>query len=152
MAKAIPGKLLAVTINGQKYRCQTDGSLNITANLSEDDPCKPDDQSTPAEAGWVTRSVDSRDWSMSFSAKSFSDNIQAHNSDVSSLMIDGDLDVEVEFLTTPGQHSFPEDIVYSGSGILANFTLNAPVTGGSTYDVEVSGNGPLTLTRIPATT
>lgn len=152
MAGSIQGKLLAVTVNGTKLRCQTDGTLTLTANLTEEDPCKPDDDTPIEEAGWVTRSVDSRDWSIAVSAKSFLDTIQANGSDMAELFVNGDLEVEAEFLSTPGQHDFPEDIVYSGSALISSLTLNAPVSGGSTYDLELSGNGPLAFTRIPVTT
>lgn len=149
MAGSIGGKLLAVTVNGVRIRCQTDATLTLTTNMTDDDPCKPDDNTPAAEASYVTRTVDSRDWTLSVSAKSFLDNIEMNQSDLSELFIQGNLDAEVEFLSTPGQHNYPEDVVYSGSAIISSITINAPASGASTHDTEFSGNGPMSITRIP---
>jgi hypothetical protein len=150
---ALSGKLLSVTVGGKKIRCQTDATLNLTTNLTEDDPCKPDDDTPLEEAGWTTRTVDSRDWNVTVSAKNFLDATSASNVDQRDLIdefISGNLNAEIEFLSTPGQHpGDTEDVVYSGNAILATIAVNAPASGNSTSDYTFSGNGPLSSVRIP---
>jgi hypothetical protein len=152
MANSLPGKLLKVTVNGLVLRCQTDATLTLTANLTEDDACKPENDDADAGASWITRTVDSKDWTISFSAKAFADNIAGSNIDLVPLWINGDLSVEVQFLTNPSQTTYPYGFVIEGSGIMNSLTFNAPVAGSATYDTEISGNGPLTYTPVPVTT
>lgn len=145
MAGAISGKLLAFTVNGIKIRCQTDGNITITKDVTTDDPCKDD-------GGWSTGNVTNKSWTGSFSAKAFLDDIQSNQLDVIDLMLNGDDPVEIEFLTTPGDHNFPIDVVLSGEAFLNNFSWDAPANATSTYTVDITGNGQLTKVEIPVTT
>ena len=77
--------------------------------------------------------------------------LAALNPDTAKLIIDGDVDVQVEFMTQIGQTKSDFDFIYAGSGILTGFTLNAPTSGVATMDSTITGNGPLTYTRVPAT-
>lgn len=153
MAGKMPGKLLALTIGGRKLRCQTNGTLTLGTSLTQDDPCKPDDVSPGSTDGeWETSSLDSRNWKISVDATSFLDDLRENGFDLIDQFISGSLDVDAEFLTTPGEHDFPEDVIFSGPGILDTLTLNAPAKGNSTYTVSITGNGAPTFTRIPVTT
>lgn len=153
MAGKMPGKLLALTIGGRKLRCQTNGTLTLGTSLTQDDPCKPDDVSTGTVAGeWETSTVDSRNWKISVDAASFLDDLRENGFDLVDQFVNESLAVEVEFLTTPGDHDFPEDVVFSGSGLIDTLTLNAPAKGNSTYTASITGNGAPTFTRIPVTT
>lgn len=153
MATSIAGNLLAVTVNGQKIRCQTAGTLTLTANLTTDAACKPDDATPPEQAGWLTRTVDSRDWSLSVNMKVFLDDLELSGHDLAARFIDNQLVLDdVEFGSTPGQHDYPEDIIYSGQGIIASLTIDGPATGEATHALTIQGNGPLTQQRIPVTT
>lgn len=153
MANSLAGKIIGVELNGTYYKCQTDATLNLIANLTEDEACKPD-PGTPSGGGigWVTRTVDSKDWNITFSAKAFADDLQANNSEISTFFIDSDLSVEVDFQTNVTENNDAYNFVYNGDGIMSSLTLNAPTDGASTYDVEIQGNGPLTYTTIPVTT
>lgn len=149
----VSGSVIGIRIAGVWLPCQTDATLNLTANVTEDDPCKPDPEDEEAQdISWVERTVDSRDWSIDFSQKLMRNSLIAENPDLGELFVDGNLDVEVEFMTRPGQTKSDYDFVYAGSGILTNFTLNAPVTGAATTDSTISGNGTLTYTKVPVTT
>src|SRR6478609_8860715 len=145
MATPIAGNLIAVTVNGQKQRCQTAGTLSITTNLTTEPACKPDDATPPESAGWVSQSVDSKAWNVTVSMKAFLDDLQLNGHDLAELIISGQPDVEVEFGSTAGQHDYPEDIVYSGPAIISSWNFAAPATGGATHDVTFTGNGPLVL-------
>jgi hypothetical protein len=145
MASAISGKLLAFTINGVKVRCQTAGNLTIEKEISTDDPCKD-------ESGWVTGTVTSKSWSGSFDAKQFLDDIQMNQLDIVDLMLASDDPIELEFLTTPGDHNYPVDVVLAGEAYLNSASLDTPAGETATYTVDFTGNGPLTQTRIPVTT
>lgn len=148
----VPGSIIGVRYGGVWMKCQTDATLNLTVNVTEEDACKPD-STTPDAAGgsWVERSVDSRDWDISFSQNLMRNSLAALNPDTAKLIIDGNVDVQVEFMTQIGQTKSDFDFIYAGSGILTGFTLNAPTSGVATMDSTIAGNGPLTYTRVPAT-
>lgn len=149
----VPGSIIGVRFGGVWLRCQTDATLNLTVNVTEEDPCKPDagDVITSGDINWVERSIDSRDWSIDFSQNLMRNSLAASNPDVAQLIIDGDLEVEVEFMTRPGQTKSDYDFIYSGTGIITGFTLNAPTTGTATTDSTIVANGPLTYEKIPVT-
>lgn len=145
MAGAISGKLLAFTVNGIKYRCQTGGSININKDISTDEPCKDD-------GGWNTGTVTGKSWGASFDAKAFLDDIQGNQFDIFDLMLLNDDPIELEFLTTPGEHDYPIDVVLSGEAYMNSVNWDAPANATSTYTVDFTGNGPLTKLEIPVTT
>lgn len=146
MATAINGKLLGVTVNGVKLRCQTDATLTIAQDTESGEACKDDN-------GWVENFITSKNWSISVTAKAFLDNIQLNQADLIALMLGNTDTVEVEFLSdaTPGVHSYPENQVFAGDAIISNFDWSAPV-GESTYTIDFTGTGAPTFTRIPVTT
>lgn len=153
MAGKMPGKLLALTIGGQKIRCQTTGTLTLGTSLTQDDPCKPDDvDAGTVEGEWETSSIDSRNWKISVDFASFLDDLRENQFDLVTTFVGGDLNVEVEFLTTPGDHDFPEDVIFAGPGIIDTLTLNAPAKGNGTNTISITGNGAPTFTRIPVST
>lgn len=145
----VPGSIIGVTIGGTWYMCQTDATLNLSVNVTEEDPCKP----APGDAAtgdipWVERTADSRDWSIDFSSNLMRNSLAANNPNIAKLVIDGDVDVEVEFMSRVGQSKIDKDFLYAGSGIITGVTLNAPVTGNATNDASIAGNGPLTYTEV----
>jgi len=141
---SVSGKLMAYTLAGVKYRCQTDGTVTITRDLSEDDPCK--DQGL-----WKEYTVVSKSWTGSFSAKAFMDSVAGNQLDAIDLMLGPDDPIEIEFLTTPGDHDFPVDVVLAGEAFITNFDWANPANGNSTYSVDFTGNGALVKTEIPVT-
>lgn len=155
MAGVLQGKLIGVKINGSFLRCQTDATLTINVNVTEDDPCKPTESDSTNGASWTTHSVDTKDWSVSVTAKTFAD-VSAgllDNGDIAGLMIDGNPSVEMTFQTIQTtDYDYSSIFLYEGTGTLTSFNLNAPVDGESTYDLEITGNGALTYTETPVTT
>lgn len=149
----VPGSILGVRIGGVWLKCQTDATLNLIVNTTEEDPCKPDEGDTEisGEGSWVERSVDSRDWNIDFSQNLMRNSLAASNPDIGQLIVDGDVGVEIEFMTRPGQTKSDYDLLYSGSGIITGFTLNAGATGTATTDSSVVANGPLTYVKVPVT-
>lgn len=154
MSNALPGKLLGVTVNGVYYRCQTTADLTLTAATTDDDTCKPDQGAGSIPIGWITRTVDSKDWAITFSAKAFADGLGASGNALSKLFINGDLTCTAHFMTNPlqGNGQISTDVLYEGSGLLTGLKLNAPEKGSSTYDATITGNGPLTITETNRTT
>lgn len=154
---SVPGKIIGIRIAGVWLACQTDATLNITVNVTEEDPCKPDgDNPTSADTiPWVTRTADTRDWSIDFSNKLMRDTLKAANNaqNIAKLIIDGNVYLEdLEFSTANDQTFSDVDMVYSGSGIITSFSLNAPESGPATMDNTISGNGALTYQYVPVTT
>lgn len=146
----VPGSIIGVRYGGVWLRCQTDATLNLSVNVTEEDSCKPDaDDEAATDIPWVERSIDSRDWGIEFSQNLMRNSLATENPDTAGLIIDGNVEVEVEFMTRPGQTKSDYDFIYSGSGILTGFTLNAPATGTATEDSTIVGNGPLTRDVIP---
>lgn len=155
MAGVLQGKLIGVTIGGVYIRCQTDATLAITTNVTDTDPCKPSEQDATNAASWVTHSIDSKAWTVSVTAKAFADQLAGviDNSDIAALMITGNPSVDITFQTIrTTDYDYAEIFVYEGTGTLTSFTHNAPATGESTYDLEITGNGGLTYTETPVTT
>lgn len=153
MAGVLLGKLIGVKINGSYIRCQTDATLTITTNVTDDDPCKPTEQETTGGASWVTHSIDTKAWNVSVTAKAFADQAAGllDNSDIAALMI-GNPSVEMTFQTIQTtDYDYASIFVYEGTGTLTSFTHNAPVAGESTYDMEITGNGALTFEETPVT-
>lgn len=153
----LEGKLTGVWLDGVYYRCQTDAQLQLTASTTENDTCKPDQTEGDTDVGiqWITRTVDSKDWQITFSAKSFLDSLGANQASLAQFFInDATLEVEAEFATNANfaSHSHPVDHFYTGTGLLTGLTINGPESGDSTYDVTIDGNGPLVFESVPHTT
>lgn len=155
---SVPGKILGIRIAGVWLACQTDATLNMTVNVTEEDPCKPDGDAEVSAANsipWVTRTADTRDWSMDFSNKLMRDSLKVSNNaqNIAKLIIDGTVYIDdVEFASADGQTASDTDLIYSGPGIITSFTLNAPESGPATMDNTISGNGALTYSYIQVTT
>lgn len=149
----LQGKLLSVTLGGVAVDCQTDATLTITVATDETDPCKPIAGESSSEASWSDATDGTRSWTISFSAKSFAKSSGFNNADIMKLLIDGSPIVEVQFATTQTTDYDHQEIqVFSGTGIMNNFNLNAPGTGESTYDVDITGKGKPTFVTTPYTT
>ena len=152
----IAGKLLRVKIGDKYLRCQLDATLDFTNTFEEDEACKPEVTGSVPAGTWVERDASeaTQDWSISVSARAFLDVLEGdslHQGDIMALIVDGDLSVEVEFLSTPGQHSHAADMLFEGTGLIENFSLSAPVTGKATYDLDIVSAGKPTITNIPVT-
>lgn len=152
----LEGRLIGVTIGGNYYNCQTTADLTLGTSLTKNPICKPNPNGSVSIA-WETSTVDSKNWQITFSAQSFLDSIIGYknNNDLLELFIAGDLQVDVEFLTSANltdTENYDHDFVFEGSGLLTTVKVNAPAQGGSTYDVTITGNGTPTFTLIPSTT
>jgi hypothetical protein len=151
---ALPGKLLGVTLDGVYYKCQTNADLTFTAAVTADDTCKPDQGVGADPIQWVTNTVDSKSWVITFSAKAFADGLGASGNQLSRFFIESDLAVTAHFMTNPdlGDGIISDDVLYEGSGLLTSLKLNGPEKGASTYDATITGNGPMTITETNRTT
>lgn len=149
MSNALPGKLLGVTLDGVYYKCQTNADLTFSAAVTANDTCKPDQGVGAAPIQWVTNTVDSKQWVITFSAKAFADGLGASGNQLSRFFIESDLVVTAHFMTNPdqGEGVISDDVLYEGSGLLTGLKLNAPEKGASTYDATITGNGPMTITE-----
>jgi len=157
---SVPGSVIGIRLKGVDaltpsvwLNCQVDATLEISVDTDEDDPCKPSptDIGTLGDIPWAEFTPSKRNWNISFSQKLMRNSLVASNIDISDLIITGKVYVEVEFMTTPGQTKSDYDFVYSGTGILTGFTLNAPGSGASTSDSTIQGTGPITKTVVPVT-
>lgn len=153
MNKGISGRLLRVKLGDKFLKCQLDATLNFTNAYEEDtEGCKPSG-ATPEKGTWVTRDVDSvtQDWNLTVSARVFLDALAGsdiHQGDIMKLIVDGDLAVEVEFLTTTGQHTGATNMLFIGDGVIENFDLNAPVSGKADYTLTILGDDKPTYTQV----
>lgn len=154
MAGTLPGKLIGVKVNGTYIRCQTDATLTITIETTDDEPCKPTEADTTNGASWGSHSVGTKNWNVSVTGKTFADTVAGFidNSAIAGLMITGDPSVEITFQTIKTtDYDFDKTFIYEGTGTLSSFTQNAPIDGDATYDLEVTGNGALTYTEATVT-
>lgn len=145
MANSVAGSILGVVVDGEYITCQTDATLNLINNLNEDEICKPAPNTGINAVGYVTRTLVSKDWNMTFSAQAFLASAAANESnniDLVRRFINYQDAVTVIFQPSEGNYA-GSAVGYEGDGILSTITQNAPTDGPSTYDVEIQGNGPL---------
>ena len=145
---AIAGKLLGIKIDDLWIDCQTSANLTITTNTSEAEACKPAD-GTAETLTWVENQATSKTWSMSVSGQAFNVVVTStiNNLGIVDKLITGDAVVEVAFQTNSSAEG--AQIIYEGTGILTNFSLDAEVEGNATYTVDITGSGALTSTVTP---
>lgn len=151
----IPGNVFGVQIGSVFLPCQTTATLNMTVNVSEDDPCKVLDGSAGGGIPYVTRTADSRDWSIDVDSSLLRDSMAAANADtdLGQLFVDGTVAIDnVLFRTAINQEASDVDVIYSGPAILTSFSISAPATGANTTSATFSGNGALTRETVPVTT
>ena len=152
----IPGSVFGVMIGSKFLQCQAESTLNTTVNVSEDELCKDFSGTSGADAiPFVTRTADSRDWSIDVNGSLLKDSFAAANADIDlgKLFIDGAVYVDsVFFRTAIGQDAVDHDVIYSGPAILTSFSLTAGTTGANTTSATFTGNGALTRTVTPVTT
>lgn len=153
MNNSYSGKVIGVRLGTTWLRCQTEAKLSQSAAVTEDDACKPDFGSDTGVSS-ITRTLDSVDWQLTFSAKTLADGAPGTYKALATAFVQKKLAVEIMFMTNTGVRTagIAEDFVFDGSGIITAFDINAPATGSSTYDVTIVGNGDLTFTSVPRTT
>jgi hypothetical protein len=154
--QTLEARLIGVEIAGSYQNCQTTCDLTVGTSVTKNPVCKPNPTGSLA-IPWETSTVDSLNWSMTMSANTFLDSLDGvkNQSDLLALMIAGNLNVDVDFLTSAPlteSEGYGNDFLYSGPAILATIKVNAPASGPSTYDVTLTGNGPLAGGLVPKTT
>lgn len=154
MANELPGKLLGVTIDGVFINCQIDATLTLTNNLTESTPCKPSPTEAYKGGQPIKRTVDSRDWTITYSAKAFANAVAGNQNTLAQRMLaGGNPYVTVTFQTIQTtDYDFPIAFVYEGEGVLQDLAINAPQDGDATHDGTIVANGDLTYTEVPVTT
>lgn len=151
---ALQGKLLYLRVDGAELDCQTDITLNMTANTTDDEGCKPSSTDTGNDNLWITRSVSSKEWDGSVTAKTIIADIAANTTNISQLagkFITGTNNVEVAVQVNSGHDEFgePQSFVFTGGAIMNGLTLNGPFEGDSTGDVTFVSNGAPTWVQTP---
>lgn len=153
---AVQGSIIGVRVNDSWIRCQTDATLNMTKNLTTPDPCKPMPGESTADGKWNSPVVETKEWSIDFSAKTFADNVidGASLGFMADAFLDSDEPVEVIFQTNDEltDYNHPITFLYTGQGIISSLVVNAPGTGESTYDTTITGVGPIVKSEVPVTT
>lgn len=148
---AISAKNVQIQSEGRYFACQLDLTLNITQNTSTEDPCKPDPTNIDQGATFNVYTVDSKDWSVTFSARQFADELKLNQIELSELVINGDGRLPI-IVNTIDSVNYPHPMLfeYAGEVIITSLDLNYPATGSATYDVTLQGGGDLTFTKTPA--
>lgn len=147
----VQGKLIYIKVGTKEISCQTDLTLNLTANTTEQDPCKPAAGESLSAAEWVNLTVSSRQWDASVSAQTLVDNITTFNNiaDLIDMFVSGTLKTEVAIQTnsTSADYDQPSTFVFTGQAIMTGLTLNATGDAVSTGDVTFNGTGAPTFTK-----
>lgn len=148
---AVQGKLLYIKVGEKEIECQTDLTLNMTANTTDTDACKPLSTDVGGTADWITRTVASREWDASVSAQTLVNAITTYNNigDLMGIFVNGSLNVEVAIQTNSANTDYDQTstFLFTGSAIMNGLTLNGPQDGVSTGDVTFVSNGKPTYTE-----
>ncbi len=151
-SKTIPGKLIVVSIGDNPLDCQQDSTLNITYNLTQETPCKPDPTEDYKGFSWQTSTTDSASWSITFTLNATDSSSNNQNSLLDQLINSGN-EVDIAFETSQATGTgLTVSSIFEGEGLISDFSWNAPSEGVSTVDVTVTGNGEPTFSPIPVTT
>lgn len=145
------GNQVQVQINDEWVACQLDAVVTIGQTTSTEDACKPDpDTPEIGGAGWEDVNVDSKNWTVTLSAKAFADELKLNNVELNELIIDGDgtLDVKVSTVQT-ADYSHPLLLEWAGTVVITELVNNFPSAGSATYDVTLQGQGKPTFTKTP---
>lgn len=153
MAELRGNQVLVGTGDGEYFACQLDATVNYTANTTADEACKPDP--TDATGGAVTYNTytaDSRDWSVTLSAKQFADELKLNNVDLNDIAFNGSGTLDIVVRTVESDtYTHPLLLEWAGNVIITDLTNNFPQAGSATYDVTLQGNGNATFTKTPFT-
>lgn len=154
MAKGIAGKLMRVKLNDRFLACQLDCTVNFDNTFDEDEAnCKPSTAELVTGGSWVERDeIDTQDWSVTVNVRSFLeafDEEEMIEAELVQANIDGNLDMEVQICTTPGQHNYPFDRIIEGNVKIGSIALNLPESGKATADITLPGNGKPEQTMVP---
>jgi len=151
-SKTIPGQLIVVSIGDNALDCQQDSTLNISYNITEDTPCKPDPTEVYTGFSWQTSTTNSATWSISFTLNATDANANNQNSILDQLINTSNA-VSIAFETSQASGTgLAFSSIFEGDGLITDFSWNAPSEGVSTVDVTVQGNGEPTFSVVPVTT
>lgn len=152
---SISGKLLRVKFDDKYIKCQLDASLTFNNTFDEEANCKPEGTEEVSNSSWTTRILESQDTTVTVNHRLFLDALGGAaltQSDLIALNIDGNVDGELEFLTTPGQHNELNNLVLTIPVVISSIGLEAPATGRASGTIEFLGNGKPTQSLLPVTT
>ena len=144
--KVLKGRLMRITIGGDKVLYATSSSLTIA--IEERETANKDNY-----GDWKTVEPGVKSWTGSAEAQySFDSQVDVNgtpearaNAEAAFDLIEvGDL-VPIEFLT-----DVEGDIKYSGSAMIANFQADFPNDGNATWSLSLTGSGALAKAVIPA--
>lgn len=150
---ALQGNLIGITVDDVYYRCQTDLTLNLTTNTNVEDPCKPAPGETDEGYEWDDPTITGQAWDATFSARSFADSVEGNQADLIEKLVAGTVIAEIEVSINTGSSQFDgtEQQLFTGTGIITGFTLNAGSADSSTYDTTILGKGKPNFVRTPIT-
>jgi hypothetical protein len=157
MAQRIEGKAIGITVDGVRLDCQADMTLTITVDTETDDPCKEweeDGGLVTSTVSWGDPSASQINWEATGSSAMLIESVGAGANndgylDLFGKVINGSNPyVDIEILV-PALNATTEGRLFTGSGILTNLALNAPVTGKGTQDFTITGKGKPTWEDVP---
>ena len=137
------GQLVGLKVNGLALVCNTDVTVNMTRNLTENPVCKPLSTDTYTEGGFSTNSIGSTTGTVTGSALAVADLVadpatQLKDSDIMDLFLTNPR-VEAEVATTlVANYPYATVRVYTFPGILSDISWNNPSDASSTTDFTIS--------------
>ena len=149
---SLAGKLLRVKFDDKYIKCQLDASLNFNNTFDEEGDCKPEDETLVGEGTWVTRALETQDFTLTVNHRLFLDALggaSLSQADLIALNISGNVYGEAEFLSTPGQHNEANNLVITLPVVISSIGLEAPATGRASGSIEFLGNGKPTQSILP---
>lgn len=146
------GKLVLLKVGNVELACQTDLTINFTANTSEPPTCKPASGEDGSDAEWVSRNVDSREWDASVSAQALAGDLATLNdvTDLIGTFVNDSLKVSITVLTNDGSDDYDKDygLLFTGDAIMNGLTFNAGGEDVATGDVTFISDGKPEYTKV----
>jgi len=130
---AISGSLLAVLTGTDKILESKNCTLTVNVATAP--------TSTKDSARWASHIKGERDWSISVDGLVDETNVATGftHHEMMAMIIDGTADTTIKFVTNTPTNT----VGWTGEGTFVNLTTTGPQDEGSTWAVEIKGNGPL---------
>lgn len=150
--KIFQGQIVGIVIDGNELACNTDVTVSLTKNLTEDPACKPLSTDAYTEGGWVRQSITSKTGTITGTALSVADVVTGAvitDADILDLFLTTDR-IEVVVRTTPvTNYQYQTVRTLTATCIINEISWNNPSDATSSSDFTFTIDGEPTYDSVP---